>query len=137
MVEDGTHNTYHPLDGTEMLKWILLDAGQKLSEFYEFGLAKVYHNPRYTITVKIESFDSGCSYVNSDDTVGVSGQKTPQPENNQVIDLIEKVVVEGPVTQPDKIRDQIKAGRYKTKQVSGILCDIKEEMKNASDSPTS
>jgi len=125
---------YHALDGTELLKWVLLDAGQKLAESSEFSKARAYHNPKYTIHIKIETFDSSVTYVQADSVFKVEGQKTPGdlPPTAKPITLEPSPVSAGPIKAPDEVRDQLQEGRYKTKAVEGTLCDVKE-VKNWSD----
>jgi len=125
---------YHALDGTELLKWVLLDAGQKLAESSEFSKARAYHNPKYTIHIKIETYDSSVTYVQADSVFKVEGQKTPKdsPPEAKPVTLEPSPVSAGPIKAPDEIRDQLQEGRYKTKAVEGTLCDVKE-VKNWAD----
>jgi hypothetical protein len=119
---------YHALDGTELLKWVLLDAGQKLAESSEFSKARAYHNPKYTIHIKIETYDSSATYVQADAGFKVEGQKTPGdlPPEAKPVTLEPTPLSTGPIKAPDEVRDQLQDGRYKTKVVEGTLCDVKD-----------
>lgn len=129
---ENTTALYHPLDGTELLKWVLLDAGQKLAQSSEFSKAMAYHNPKYTLHIKVECYDSTAKFVNNDLNYKVEGQKLEAqlPDGSKKVILEPEKVETGPIMEPDSIRDTIKEGRYTTKKVGGILCDIKEEKKD-------
>lgn len=129
---ENTTALYHPLDGTELLKWVLLDAGQKLAQSSEFSKAMAYHNPKYTLHIKVECYDSLGKVVNHETNYRVDGQKLEAqlPDGSHKVILDPQKVENGPIMEPDSVRDQIKEGRYATKKVGGVLCDVKEEKKD-------
>jgi hypothetical protein len=121
---------YHPLDGVEILKWILQDAGQKLREFADFARHRAYHNPKYTLALTIETFDATGKYVSADQKTLAAGEKftiNPDPEG-EMVKIIPPIVSEGPLLTPDAARDAIREGKYQTKKEGGVLCDVKESV---------
>lgn len=129
-METEQKELYHALDGTEVLKWALLDAGQKLAEYVEFGKARAYHNPRYTLRLQIEAFDAQQTYIAEDVSVTIEAQKQTNAQDSQAVSPVaDRSASDGPVRTPDKVRDRLENGRFKTKKIDGILCDIREEVK--------
>jgi hypothetical protein len=119
---------YHPLDGVELLKWILQDSGQKLREYSDFARHRSYHNPRYTLSLVVETYDATGKYASSEQKIQSAGEKytvRPDPEGDRAT-LSPPTISEGPLLTPDNARDMIREGKYQTKKVGDVLCDVKE-----------
>lgn len=102
-------NRYMPLDGNEMLEYLLYEVRRQLKPYGEFGVHNAYHNPKIRFAVIIE-------------------QRTPGEGTH--IEHETKISIEDVpiVFEPDKVRDLLGIGRYKVVESGGVLVDEKEEV---------
>jgi hypothetical protein len=130
---------YHPLDGQELLKWILHELQQNLPNHYIFSPAMAYHNPTFNLKLTITSWspEGTTKYPVGEANVEAGAHKVtsqieggePAPEQTVEVNFTE------PLYAPDKARDAAKLGRYKTERVAGVLADVKDETKRPAEVP--
>lgn len=120
--------TYHPLDGQELIKWVFADAWAKLSQNGAFGAHLSYHNPTYRLSLEIKAYDASAKGVSNGANV-LSEGKLETIEGNlaefEPTKVSTEVVFGEPLTQPDRARELLDEGRYKTVTDSGVLVDKK------------
>ena len=125
---------YHPLNGQETLKWIFADAWAKLSQDGQFATHLSYHNPTYTIKLEISAFDASSKGVTNGAVAVSDGQMTTSKEEipqNRIKLVSLETRNDDPLREPDKARELLDEGRYKTVSKDGILVDekVKKETK--------
>lgn len=103
-------NRYVPLDGNEMLEYLVWEVRNRLKAYGEFGISNAYHNPKIRFNVIIE-------------------QRTPI--TGESVEYESKITIDDiPIVfAPDKVRDMIGLGKYKVVESGGVLVDEKEEFK--------
>lgn len=122
---------YHALDGREVLRWALLEAGRQLTEFGMFSTAMTYHNPKFRLTLEVDAYDASGTYVNGSAQASASGSRTTTPTpGEKEVSIKAPEAKGGPAFEPDKVRDSIDAGRYFTKKVGDVLVDVKDKRGN-------
>ena len=123
---------YHPLDGQELLKWLLERIKKELEGNYMFGQSHAYHNPSFHVNVELTTWSAEGAYpVNTSVADAVAEKLTAAPDDpiltkaNSKINKKFKVNQPKPVLEPDRVRDEIGEPRYTTEKVGDILVDAK------------
>jgi aconitase A len=101
---------YHPLDGQELLKWLLSRIKQELEGNYLFSPNQAYHNTFVA--------DALAKSVTKDPT---SASLDAQEKLTKKFKISQKK----PILEPDRVRDEIGEPRYTTEKVGDILVDAK------------
>ena len=117
---------YHPLNGHELLEWILADARSKLLEYSCFSIASAYHNPVYTLDLKVRTFDAqGLGDYAATASVQASKiTKEKGEEKDKVISA--QVKSDSPLFEPDMVRENYRLGLYETVMDDGIMVEKKK-----------
>jgi hypothetical protein len=127
---------YHPLDGNELLKWIFADAWEKLRANGQFQAHLSYHNPTYLLKLEVQAYDASAKGVtNGALAEAMGGLQTSEEQligSRIKLDTME-ANSEQPLKEPDKGRELIDEGRYKTVSDGGILVDKKVKAKKKED----
>lgn len=137
---------YHPLDGRELLKWILHELKENLPQHYVFSQAMAYHNPTFILKLQITSWspENTTKYPVGDTTVEATGSKItskdpqgPQgvPQGGELRSQDVNVNFTEPLYSPDKARDAAQLGRYETEKVAGVLVDVKKDTNRPAEVP--
>lgn len=127
---------YHPLDGSELLKWLLSRIKQELEANYMFGPSQAYHNPTFHINVELTTWSAeGTHPVNTFVADALAAKLTADPEDKELNSAEKKVSKKfqvsqkKPILEPDRVRDEIGEPRYVTEKVGDILVDAKVKKK--------
>jgi hypothetical protein len=128
--------TYHPLNGNEMLKWIFADAWGKLSADGQFQGHLTYHNPSYRLKLEVQAYDASNKGATNGAFAESAGNEVTLAvvpgdfEKNRIRFEMDLQSSE-PLKEPDKGREMVDEGRYKTVAEDGILVDkkVKKEVK--------
>ena len=121
---------YHPLDGTELLKWLLSALEEKLSGHGEFSIARVYHNPYYKLNLEVLTFDAKGKDGEQAFQLETSGARTTTGDPRDLGQhraLRIKMESETPLLEPDKARESAKLGTYSVVKDGEIMVDKKEK----------
>src|SRR5215510_9564065 len=118
---------YHPLDGQELLKWVFADAWQKLQADGQFGSNLAYHNPKYVMKLEVMAYDASAKGATNGAMVESAGQMetTPEPQDKGKHKRFSLSVDSEPMKEPDRARELLDEGRYKTVSKDGVLVDEK------------
>jgi hypothetical protein len=120
--------SYVPLDGKELLKWILLKSGQSFAEFGEFKPHRSYHNPKVKVEITIETFDATNTFRSGETKVQTQLDKItssePLPANTGIRARAE---MGSDAFDPNVARKDMDEGRYKTVRKEGFFADVKEK----------
>ena len=129
---------YHPLNGQELLKWVMADMWQKLQQDSQFGQHLAYHNPVYRVRLEIDAHDMAARGQASENSpkagpTSVAVATSAGSIKTSELDLVEepdaKIAInvgsEEKLREPDRARELLDEGRYKITNDSGILVDKK------------
>ncbi len=125
---------YHPLDGEELLDYILRDMRAKLAGG-KFSKHLAYHNPSYTALVEVRCFEAestapvvapGAKKYEDAISIEIDGRKVTGDIGGKPVKIIADTR-SGPVLEPDRIREQHGLGTYKIATKDGVLVHEKEK----------
>jgi hypothetical protein len=121
--------TYHPLDGQELLDWILHELEQNLRAHIVFARNIVYHNPKFCVNIHLETWAAEGKYKTGEADATVDAQKSTPSAPDGARSVTENLAVDYsvPLLEPDKARDAAKLGRYATEKVGDVMVDVKKE----------
>ncbi len=99
-------NRYVPLDGTELLEYLMHEVRERLKSHFLFGIQNAYHNPKIRFAVIIAQRDREDTHTDYESKASFEDIPT--------------------VLEPDRVRELLGLGIYKVVEKGGVLVDEKQ-----------